>query len=85
MLGLTNEDTKVFTDLWNKISPVIMGVGRAITDFLINPLRTLTKTISKVLQGDWKGAFEEIGKGVKEQFDIIKDYQKGYNDEVKRQ
>lgn len=85
MLGLTNEDTKVFTDLWNKISPVIMGVGRAITDFLINPLRTLTKTISKVLQGDWKGAFEEIGKGVKEQFDVIKDYQKGYNDEVKRQ
>lgn len=85
MLGLTNEDTKVFTDLWNKISPVLMGVGRAITDFLINPLRTLTKTISKVLQGDWKGAFEEIGKGVKEQFDVIKDYQKGYNDEVKRQ
>lgn len=85
MLGLTNEDTKVFTDLWNKISPVIMGVGRAITDFLINPLRTLTKTISKVLQGDWKGAFEEIGKGIKEQFDVIKDYQKGYNDEVKRQ
>lgn len=85
MLGLTNKDTKVFTDLWNKISPVIMGVGRAITDFLINPLRTLTKTISKVLQGDWKGAFEEIGKGVKEQFDVIKDYQKGYNDEVKRQ
>ena len=85
MFGLTNKDTKVFTDLWNKISPVIMGVGRAITDFLINPLRTLTKTISKVLQGDWKGAFEEIGKGVKEQFDVIKDYQKGYNDEVKRQ
>lgn len=85
MLGLTNKDTKIFTDLWNKISPVIMGVGRAITDFLINPLRTLTKTISKVLQGDWKGAFEEIGKGVKEQFDVIKDYQKGYNDEVKRQ
>ena len=85
MLGLTNEDTKVFTDLWNKISPVIMGVGRAITDWLINPIRTLTKTISKVLQGDWKGAFEEIGKGVKEQFNIIEDFQKGYADEVKAQ
>ena len=85
ILGLTNEDTKVFTDLWNKISPVIMGVGKAVTDFLINPLRTLVKVIANILDGNWKGAFEEIGKGVKEQFNIIEDYQKGYADEVKAQ
>ena len=85
ILGLTNEDTKLFTDLWNKISPVIMGVGKAVTDFLINPLRTLVKVIANILDGNWKGAFEEIGKGVKEQFNIIEDYQKGYADEVENQ
>lgn len=85
ILGLTNEDTKVFTDLWNKISPVIMGVGKAVTDWLINPFRTLVKVIANILDGNWKGAFEEIGKGVKEQFNIIEDYQKGYADEVKAQ
>jgi hypothetical protein len=85
ILGLTNEDTKVFTDLWNKISPVIMGVGKAVTDWLINPFRTLVKVIANILDGNWKGAFQELGKGVKEQFNIIEDYQKGYADEVKAQ
>lgn len=85
ILGLTNEDTKVFVDLWNKISPVIMGVGKAVTDWLINPFRTLVKVIANILDGNWKGAFQELGKGVKEQFNIIEDYQKGYADEVKAQ
>lgn len=85
ILGITNEDTKVFTDLWNKISPVIMGVGKAVTDWLINPFRTLVKVIANILDGNWKGAFQELGKGVKEQFNIIEDYQKGYADEVKAQ
>lgn len=85
ILGITNKETQVFTDLWNKISPVIMGVGRVITDALINPIRTLISTMAKLIDGDFKGAFEEIGKGFKEQFNVIEDYQKGYNDEIIRQ
>lgn len=85
ILGITNKETQVFTNLWNKISPVIMGVGRVITDALINPIRTLISTMAKLIDGDFKGAFEEIGKGFKEQFNVIEDYQKGYNDEIIRQ
>lgn len=85
ILGITNKETETFTNLWNKISPVIMGVGRVITDALINPIRTLISTMAKLIDGDFKGAFEEIGKGFKEQFNIIEDYQKGYNDEIIRQ
>lgn len=85
ILGLTNEDTKLFTDLWNKISPVIMGVGKAVTDFLINPLRTLVKIFANITEGNWKGAFDELKKGFKEQFNVIEDYQKGYADEVENQ
>lgn len=85
ILGITNKETETFTNLWNKISPVIMGVGRVITDWLINPIRTLISTMAKLIDGDFKGAFEEIGKGFKEQFNIIEDYQKGYNDEIIRQ
>lgn len=85
ILGITNKETQTFTNLWNKISPVIMGVGRVITDALINPIRTLISTMAKLIDGDFKGAFEEIGKGFKEQFNIIEDYQKGYNDEIIRQ
>lgn len=85
ILGITNKETQVFTDLWNKISPIIMGVGRVITDALINPIRTLISTMAKLIDGDFKGAFEEIGKGFKEQFNVIEDYQKGYNDEIIRQ
>lgn len=85
ILGITNKETETFTNLWNKISPIIMGVGRVITDWLINPIRTLISTMAKLIDGDFKGAFEEIGKGFKEQFNIIEDYQKGYNDEIIRQ
>ena len=85
ILGITNKETETFTNLWNKISPIIMGVGRVITDALINPIRTLISTMAKLIDGDFKGAFEEIGKGFKEQFNIIEDYQKGYNDEIIRQ
>lgn len=85
ILGITNEETKVFTNLWEKVSPVIMGFGKVVTDFVINPLRTLIKTISKVIEGDWSGAFDELKNGVKEQFNVIEDYQKGYADEVQAQ
>lgn len=85
ILGITNKETQTFTNLWNKISPIIMGVGRVITDALINPIRTLISTMAKLIDGDFKGAFEEIGKGFKEQFNVIEDYQKGYNDEIIRQ
>lgn len=84
-LGITSEETKVFTNLWEKVSPVIMGFGKVVTDFAINPLRTLIKTISKVIDGDFKGAWDELGKGFKEQFNVIEDYQKGYNQEIVRQ
>lgn len=85
LLGLTSKETEALTKLWNKLSPIIMGVGRAITDFLINPFRTLIKTVAKITEGDWKGAFNELTKGAKEQFNIMEDYQKGYADEVKAQ
>lgn len=85
ILGITNEDTKVFTDLWNKISPVLMGVGRVIVENIINPFRTLIKVVSEVLQGNWGKAFDELTKGIKRQFNNIEDYQKGYADEVQAQ
>lgn len=85
ILGITSEETKTFTKLWEKISPVIMGVGRVVTDSLINPIRTLVKTMAELIDGDFKGALEELGKGFKEQFNVIEDYQKGYTDEVIRQ
>lgn len=84
-LGLTSEETKAFTKLWEKLSPVIMGFGKVVFDFAINPLRTLVKTISKVIDGDFKGAWKELGKGFKEQFNVIEDFQKGYNQEIVRQ
>ena len=85
ILGITNEDAKVFTDLWNKISPVLMGVGRVIVENIINPFRTLIKVVSEVLQGNWGKAFDELSKGIKRQFNNIEDYQKGYADEVQAQ
>ena len=85
MLGITNKETQALTNLWNKLSPIIMGVGKAVTDWLINPFRTLIKVVANITEGNWSGAFDELKKGVKEQFNVLEDFQKGYADEVQAQ
>lgn len=85
MLGITTKESQALTNLWNKLSPIIMGVGKAVTDWLINPFRTLIKVVANITEGNWKGAFDELKKGAREQFNVLEDYQKGYADEVQAQ
>jgi hypothetical protein len=55
--------------IFNKIKEVAFGVGSAITNFILSPF----KAIGKLLQGDFKGALEEIKDGI----DLVGNYQKG--------
>ena len=55
--------------IFNKIKEVAFGVGSAITNFILSPF----KAIGKLLQGDFKGALEEIKDGI----DVVGNYQKG--------
>jgi len=63
--------------IFNKIKEVAFGVGSAITNFILSPF----KAIGKLLQGDFKGALNEIKHGI----DVVGNYQKGALDERQAQ
>lgn len=74
------------TKLWKlsieKIMPVIKGFGEAIQSFLIYPLIGWLDGLAKIIDGDFKGAIDEIKKGYKNAIDFKKNYERGYNEEV---
>ncbi len=57
-------------DMFDKIKSMAMGVGTAIIDFVAMPIKALTKVIT----GDFKGAYAEIKNGI----NVIDNYKKGY-------
>ena len=63
--------------LLNDIKQVAVGVGNAIVQYLLTPLRSAVQLI----QGDFKGAINEIKKG----YNVIDNYKKGRDQEAARQ
>lgn len=61
-----------------KLGSVIKGVGNVIVQWLINPFKTFTKVMGKLVKGDFKGALSEVTNGIKEQFNLAKHYSDSY-------
>lgn len=55
--------------LFDKIKEVAYGVGTAIVNYIVSPF----KAIGKLMQGDLKGALNELKDG----FNVVKNYEKG--------
>jgi hypothetical protein len=55
--------------IFNKLKEVAYGAGEVIKNAILMPF----KTFGKLIQGDFKGAFEEVKKG----YDIIGNFEKG--------
>lgn len=59
--------------IFDKIKSVAVGVGTAIINYIVAPF----KALGKAIEGDWRGALAEIGKG----FNIVENYKNGYKDQ----
>ena len=70
---------------FNNIKKVMMGVGNAVINFVINPIKTLANVIQAIIEGRFKDIGNIIGKGLIDQFKIISNFQKGYQNEEERQ
>ena len=69
----------------NGLKSVVMGLGKAILNWLTNPIITFAKVIKKVFSGDFKGAIDEAMNGLKNQFKGTADaFQKGYVEQVNK-
>lgn len=72
---------KKFGGFTTTMKTAIIGVGKAIIQWMINPWETLAKVMMKVFAGDFTGALEELKKGVVKQFTGMADAFKGaFND-----
>lgn len=70
---------------FDKIKAVVMGVGSAIVNYMVQPFATLAKTIKALIEGNFSEIPNIISNGLKKTFNIVGNFQKGYNKEIERQ
>lgn len=71
--------------LMNGLKATVMGLGKAIVQWLTNPIKTLADVMGKVLKGDFAGAIEAAKNGLKNQFTgFAKAFKEGFTDQVNR-
>ena len=68
----------------NALKAVFVGFGKAIINWVTNPLRTLVNVIQKIFQGDFSGAMQAVTDGIKNQFQgTAKAFKEGFQAQVK--
>lgn len=72
---------------FSNIKPIMMGVGNAVVQFVIQPIRSLVNAIKALTQGEFKKAGEsliDVFNPVKRYKDVVAGFKKGYADEIVR-
>ena len=70
---------------FNILKGVIMGVGKAVVHWLVNPFETFAKVIKKILAKDFDGAVQEAINGLKKQFTGLGDaFNSGYKEQINK-
>ena len=70
---------------FDKIKAIVMGVGSAVVNYLVQPLATAAKTIQAIISGNFSDIPKIISDGFKQTFNVVGNFQKGYNKEMERQ
>ena len=69
----------------NALKGVLVGVGKAVVQWLVNPFETFAKVIKKIMAGDFAGAVQEAVNGVKKQFTgLASAFKDGFQSQVQR-
>ena len=69
----------------NALKAVFVGFGKAIINWVTNPLKTLANVIQKIFQGDFSGAIQAVTDGIKNQFaGTAKAFKEGYQAQVEQ-
>lgn len=68
-IGITSE-------LFDEVKAVVVGVGGAIVDYLLTPIRAFIK----LMQGDFRGAIDEVKSG----YNVVANYNDAKNKQIAR-
>ena len=70
---------------FNGLKAIFVGVGKAILNWLINPLKTFANVVKAILAGDFAGAVKAVTEGFKNQFaGTAKAFKEGFQEQVER-
>lgn len=73
---------KDFGDYLDKFKAIAAGVGNALITYILTPFRVIGAVVKKVLEGDIKGAFVDGYDEVKKGFNVVENYQKGFEEQT---
>lgn len=69
----------------NALKGVVMGLGKAIINWCVNPLKMMSDVISKIMKGDFQGAMNAAMEGIKNQFaGTARAFKEGFQEQVER-
>lgn len=85
ILDTLDKKFKDFGGILNTVKAAIVGFGKAIINWLVNPFKTLTEVISKIIAGDFSGAFDAISNGLKNQFQgTAEAFKSGFQQQIEK-
>lgn len=71
--------------VFNAFKATIMGVGKAILNWLVNPIETFVKVIKRLFAGDFTGALEAVKEGITKQFKgTAEAFKTGFKEQVEK-
>lgn len=71
--------------LINGLKAVFVGFGKAILNWVVNPIRTLANVLERLFALDFEGAWKAATDGIKNQFQGTVDaFKSGYQDQVEK-
>lgn len=75
---------KDFGEYLDKFKAIAAGVGNALITYILTPFRVIGAVVKKVMEGDIKGAFVDGFEEVKKGFNVVENYQKGFEEQTIR-
>lgn len=67
---------------WDSIKAVLAGVGEAIINYILSPFKAVATFIRKTIEGDIKGAFTESWEEIKNGYNVVGNFQKGFQQQT---
>ena len=76
---------KQFGGFVNTVKATLVGFGHAIVNFVTNPVKTLAKVLERLFAMDFKGAYQALGDGLRQQFKgSIDAFNNGFKKQVEK-
>lgn len=74
-----------FGGLLNTLKAALVGFGKAILNWVINPVQTLGKVLERLFALDFKGAYQALGDGIAQQFKgSVEAFKSGFQEQVEK-